>query len=138
MLPSAHPCRAAPPLFSSCTSLPPPAAATRSASQLEFFAVADPERPKAAPAGAAGQQQQQQEQLAALTERVVSQTVAAKVAEAQELVAGVAAKCGLAADYSKAEETIKAVWADHVSGWAASRACGNPPASRLPCTSAGG
>lgn len=58
--------------------------------------------------------EQQQQQLAALKEAVQAKMVAAKQQEAAQLVAGVAAKYGLAADYGKAEQTIKAVWAEQV------------------------
>ncbi|KAL4458313.1 hypothetical protein ABPG75_013178 [Micractinium tetrahymenae] len=81
----------------------------RSASHLELFALsaqpkpAEPTRPPLA------------EVQAAVTQAVVAKTIAAKQQEAAALVAGVAAKYGLAADYGKAEETIKAVWAEPAS-----------------------
>ena len=82
-----------------------------------MFALAGaPERPKSAASGdvPSAVEQQQLQQLAALTEKVVAAAVAAKQQEVAQLVAGVASKYGLAADYGKAEETIKAVWAEQV------------------------
>lgn len=67
---------------------------------------------------AAAPEQQRKAQLAALTERVVAKTVAAKQDEAAALVAGVAAKYGLPADYARAQDTIKAVWAEGTVRWA--------------------
>lgn len=100
-------------------SPPPASAATRSASHIDLFALPGPELgkptaelPAAAPVPPSAEQQQQQ--LAALKEAVQAKVVAAKQREAAELVAGVAAKYGLAADYGKAEQTIKAVWAEQV------------------------
>lgn len=78
------------------------APAARSASQLEFA----PAKPAPAPAD--------------LARAVAAKVVAAKEAEAAALVAGVAAKYGLPADYAKAEDTIKAVWAEpRVGAWGA-------------------
>ncbi len=72
--------------------------------------------PDAAAASAAAPTQQ--ELMAALTQKVVAQTVEAKQQEVGDMMAGMAAKYGLAADYGKAKETIKAVWAEQVgSGW---------------------
>ena len=96
----------------------PPHAATRSASNIDLFALPATELAKpaaelpAAPVPPSAEQQQQQ--LAALKEAVQAKVVVAKQREAAELVAGVAAKYGLAADYGKAEQTIKAVWAEQV------------------------
>ncbi len=94
----------------------PAHAATRSASHIDLFALPESAKPgmelAAAPVPPSAEQQQQQ--LAALKEAVQAKVVAAKQREAAELVAGVAAKYGLAADYGKAEQTIKAVWAEQV------------------------
>lgn len=99
---------------------PPWLPAGRSASHLELFTMpgqdcANLADAAPAPAPAAGPQQPQQELVAVLTQRVVAKTVEAKQQEVGNLVAGVAAKYGLAADYGKAEETIKAVWAEQAS-----------------------
>ena len=65
---------------------------------------------------------------AALTQHIMAKVVAAKQQEVQELVAGVASKYGLAADYGRVEDTIKAVWAEEVGNaasiaWLAAPTC---------------
>ena len=97
------------------TLLSHPAAAARSASHLELFALpTGAERSKSGDLAAAVAAEQAALQ-AALTERVVAKVVAASQQEAHDLVAGVAAKYGLVGDYGRAEETIKAVWGQRVS-----------------------
>jgi hypothetical protein len=93
--------------------------AGRSASHPELFVLAGADRTALPedPAPAPGTQEQQHELQAALTQKVVAKAVQAKQAEVEGLVAGVAAKFGLTADYGKAEETIKAVWAEQASFW---------------------
>ena len=107
----------------SCHPFSHPAAAARSASHLELFALpAGAERPKSSDLTAAAAAEQQALE-AALTERVVAKVVAASQQEAHDLVASVAAKYGLVGDYGRAEETIKAVWGQRVSE------PGRPPAA---------
>jgi hypothetical protein len=86
---------------------------------LELFVFPAAERGRVADeaATAAANQQQQQQDLAALTHKVVAKTLQAKQQEVTDLVAGVATRYGLPANYSKAEETIKAVWAEQVGAW---------------------
>lgn len=98
------------PLTTPSQTAQPHTTAARSASHLELFALSAPPPKPALPSEA--QRQRTAELQAALTEAVVAKTVAAKDQEVAALVAGVAAKYGLAADYSKAEDTIKAVWAE--------------------------
>lgn len=87
-----------------CVLLPP---AARSASHLELFALSAPQ-PKTAETGRPPLAEVQ----VAVVQAVIAKTMAAKEQEAAALVAGVAAKYALSADYGKVEETIKAVWAE--------------------------
>ncbi|PRW59962.1 white-brown complex 30 [Chlorella sorokiniana] len=102
--------------------------ATRSASHIDLFALPEPAKPgmelAAAPVSPSAEQQQQQ--LAALKEAVQAKVVAAKQQEAAQLVAGIASKYGLAADYGKAEQTIKAVWAEQGGASRANSAAPKP------------
>jgi hypothetical protein len=84
--------------------------AARSHSHLELFTLE-----RSVSISLAQQQDQQQELRAALTEKLVAKVVDAKQTEVEKMVAGVAAKYGLAADYGQAEDTIKAVWAEQAS-----------------------
>ncbi len=84
--------------------------AGRSTSHLELFAMGTHDRISAPDAAAPSQH----ELMAALTEKVVAKIVEAKQQEVVDMMSGMAAKYGLAANYGKAEETIKAVWAEQV------------------------